>query len=146
MVRRNSFSILLELSLTLLAACGQAVTSLPTPPTPPPDKQAPTPPTETHLGTLLPHALAYFTFNVNGPGLVSLRAGSQGSVPSVPPPPPVLFLTIRAGQCPDKCGQVIAESNNGGLQFQATAGTYSVIVGNPNDETVTFNLVMDYPK
>jgi hypothetical protein len=103
----------------------------------------PTPPTEEHLGTMDPHAFAYFTFTVRRLGPVQLAATPQ--VP-VPPPPPDLPLALRVGRCPDTCGQVIADSNVGGVIAQVAAGTYSVVVSNPHEQAIRYLLVMYYPK
>ena len=138
MERITSLSALLAVTLVPLAACGKGNPGALTPYT-----KGLTPPTEEQRGTIGPHALAYFTFNANRLGPVNLGVTPQLAVP---PPLPVLFLTLRVGQCPDNCGQLIADSNRGNVAAQVGAGSYSVIVGNPNDQAVPFLLVMEYPK
>jgi hypothetical protein len=137
---------LLAVILAPLAACEKGNMSAPTYTlsAPPPTHMVPTPPTEEHLGTIDPHALAYFTFNTSRLGPVQLAAMPQGY--PVPPPPPDLSLALRVGHCPDTCGQLIADSNLGGVITQVAAGTYSVIVSNPHEQAVRYLLVMYYPK
>ena len=102
-----------------------------------------TPPTEIHGGMLDPHEVAEYTFATASGGLADIRVGATVNVP---PPARPLFLTLRHGSCPDQCGDVVADSSNGSLAVGLAAGSYSVSVGNPNDQPLGFTLVMNYPR
>ena len=120
--------------------CGRSGTepsaTSPTPPT------GVTPPTEIHDGVLSPHEIVVFTFAPARAGLADIRISA---VVNVPPSPPPLYLTVRRGSCPQSCGDIVADSANGSLAVELTAANYSLAVGNPNDQTLAFNLVMNYP-
>jgi hypothetical protein len=135
---RYALQALLALTLCPLGACTKGSPSAPT------YTMGLTPPTEEQHGTIEPHAVAYFTFTTNRLGAVKLAVWPQQ--PTVPPPLPVLYLTLRAGRCPDACGDRIADSTRDPVVALVPAGTYSLIVGNPNDQAVSFALVMDYAK
>jgi hypothetical protein len=103
-----------------------------------------TPPTETHDGVLEPHAVAQYNFATSSSGVADFRVAVQGV--AVPPQLPQLFLTVRYGTCPQECGDIVADSGNGSLEVPLPAGSYSVAVGNPNDQRLQFYLVMNYAK
>jgi hypothetical protein len=100
-----------------------------------------TPPTEVHDGVLDPHAVAQYKFVTASAGPADIRVGASVNVPPAPPP---LFLTLRRGSCPDQCGDIVADSSNGSLAVQLAAGSYSLAVGNPNEQRLAFTLVMNY--
>lgn len=114
-----------------VAACGSSTT--PTQSTTP-TSTLPAGMTETRVGTTQAHGLAWVVFQMSQPGLVSLRVD------------PVLLLTLRTGNCPEACGDFVANSDNGGLTFQAPAGTNSVLVGNPFDDPRSFSLQLTHPR
>jgi hypothetical protein len=90
--------------------------------------------TETRVGTVQAHQLAWVNFQMSQGGLVTLKVE------------PVLLLTFRAGNCPDACGDFITNSDNGGLTFQGPAGVNSVLIGNPFDDAKAFTLSIVHPR
>lgn len=100
-----------------------------------------TPPTEVHGGVLEPHAVAQYNFVTAAAGPADIRVGASVNIPPAPPP---LFLTLRRGSCPDQCGDILTDSSSGSLAVNLTAGSYSLAVGNPNDQRLEFTLVMNY--
>ena len=90
--------------------------------------------TETRTGTIQPHEQVWTTFFMGQRGLVTLKVE------------PVVYLTLRAGDCPSACGDVIADSDNGGLTIQAPAGVNSVRIGNPFDDAKAVTLTITHPR
>ena len=100
-----------------------------------------TPPTEVHDGALDPHGVAQYNFVTATAGLADIRVGASVNVPPAAPP---LFLTLRRGSCPDQCGEIVTDSSSGSLAVYLAAGSYSITVGNPNEQRLEFTLVMNY--
>ena len=90
--------------------------------------------TETRAGTLQPHEQVWVPFFMPVAGLVTLRVE------------PVVFLTLRAGECPAACGVFIAASDNGGLTIEAPPGLNSVQIGNPFDDVKAVTLTITHPR
>jgi hypothetical protein len=128
----DSRSLAALLAVLFVAGCGGGGSSSPAAATP--TTTLPPSVTETRVGTVQGHDLAWVNFQTSQAGLVTLRID------------PILFLTLRAGNCPETCGAIIAVSDNGSLTFQTPSGTNSVLIGNPFDDRKSFTLTIVHPQ